>query len=205
MPKPKTTAQLDREIDEALNAKKNLFIGTMATGISYADRSREKHGDYMTIARLPFSTLKLEWSPGRHSQALRDLVAEHAAKIIAREGEEYPVSSSGQTITLGHGKRRTSHLGKALKATGRGSWKKSDYNQPSQRPFAAKKAGYEVLETGNAEARVGPTGHRSGMGDDYEWSIWIGPASSRTIHDASVEPTRAAAKRIAEQKLAALR
>lgn len=111
MPKKKTDAQIEREIDEVLNAKKHLFIGTMATGISYADRSREKHGDYMTIARLPFSTLKLEWSPGRHSQALRDLVAEHAAKIIAREGEEYPVSSSGQTITLGHGKRN-SHLSK---------------------------------------------------------------------------------------------
>lgn len=37
-----------------------LFIGMYPEGIVYADRGREEHGDYMRVAFLPYSTLKLE-------------------------------------------------------------------------------------------------------------------------------------------------
>lgn len=101
MPKKKSPAQLDREIKEALDAKANLFIGTFPTGISYADKSREKDGDYKRVAFLPFSTLVLEWWPGKHPQAMRDDIEKHAAKLIARRGQEHQVSTSGQTVMLG--------------------------------------------------------------------------------------------------------
>jgi hypothetical protein len=87
------------------SAADRLFIGVMPTGFSYADKQRERHGDYMSIARLPFSTLELEWSPGPHPAELRKLVEQHAAGIVKRRGQEYQVSTSGQTVTLGYGKR----------------------------------------------------------------------------------------------------
>lgn len=80
-----------------------LFIGTFPTGISYADRQREKDGDYMRIAFLPYSTLELEWSPGKHPPELRRLVELDAAQMAKRRGQEYQVSTAGQTVTLGRG------------------------------------------------------------------------------------------------------
>lgn len=77
-------------------------------------------------------------------------------------------------------------------ATGIGSWKKSD------RPFNS-----EFLETGNASARVKPTSTYAGA--DYEWSIWLGPPGRRVLHQSGETKTRSAAKRIAQQRLAALR
>jgi len=85
----------------SMSADDRLFIGTFPTGISYADRAREKNGDYLRIAFLPFSSLALEWSPGRHPPELKRLVEEHAAKMRSRRGQDYPVSASGQTVRLG--------------------------------------------------------------------------------------------------------
>jgi len=82
-------------------AAERLFIGTFPTGIAYADREREWDGDYMRIAFLPFSTLKLEWSPGRHPAELRKLIECDAAVIARRRGQEFQVSEAGQTATLG--------------------------------------------------------------------------------------------------------
>lgn len=87
-----------------------MFIGVYTTGIVYADRAREEHGDYKKIAFLPYETLELE---------IRDLnsplIAEarvHAAKLQAREGDLFAISTagvadaaagiaSGQTVRLG--------------------------------------------------------------------------------------------------------
>lgn len=79
-----------------------LFIATFPTGISYADRKRERHGDYLRLAFLPFGTLALEWSPGVSVPlALREAIDRHARGIQARRGEPYQVSSSGQSVILG--------------------------------------------------------------------------------------------------------
>lgn len=77
-----------------------LFIGVFPTGILYADRSREKDGDYARLAFLPFDelTLKIE------SDCPAVLVASirrNAQSIIARRGERYETSESGQYIILG--------------------------------------------------------------------------------------------------------
>lgn len=94
-----------RHVVDELHPEKGddrLFIGVFPTGFSYADKKRERHGDYMTLARLPFSTLELEWAPKTTvSLGLREEIIRHARGIQARRGEEYQVSTSGQTVTLG--------------------------------------------------------------------------------------------------------
>lgn len=76
-----------------------LFIANLATGIGYADTAREEHGDYKRIAILFYSDLRLEIDDPK-SPLLAEVKA-HAAKIQARQGEEYQTSQSGQTIQLG--------------------------------------------------------------------------------------------------------
>lgn len=87
----------------AIDALCALSTTIFPTGISYADRTREKDVDYLKLAFLPFSTLKLEWRAERVRNALRALIEADAAKIIARRGEYFVVSATpnGQTVKLG--------------------------------------------------------------------------------------------------------
>lgn len=80
---------------------KRLFAGVMPTGISYADTWRDKHGDYLKLARLSFRTLELEWSGESMPADLRAEILRDAKKIQKRRGEQYQVSGAGQTVTLG--------------------------------------------------------------------------------------------------------
>ena len=91
---------LRRRYGHARSPSDRLFVGVFPTGISYADRSREKHGDYARCAFLPFGSLKLEIEHDCPA-ALRALIVKDAAKIQARRGEQYVVSGSGQTVLLG--------------------------------------------------------------------------------------------------------
>lgn len=77
-----------------------LFIGVYSTGISYADKQREQHGDYAKCAFLDFETLTLKFYPGCPA-SLKKEIERDAAKIQARRGESYPVSGSGHTVILG--------------------------------------------------------------------------------------------------------
>lgn len=85
-----------------MEAKEKLFSGIFSTGIGYADRTREEHGDYKKLAFLSFRTLELEFY-GRVPADLKELILKDAGAIQARKGEQYQVSSSGQRITLGYG------------------------------------------------------------------------------------------------------
>lgn len=80
--------------------EERLFAGVYPTGIVYADRSREEHGDYKRLAFLSFRTLELEWSKGVPAD-LRRLIESDAAAIQARRGEDFEVSAAGQTVRLG--------------------------------------------------------------------------------------------------------
>ncbi len=77
-----------------------LFIGVFPGGISYADRGREKHGDYAPLAFLPYDTLKLQVELDC-PPALLALVHEHAATVQARRGQAMCISVAGQTVMLG--------------------------------------------------------------------------------------------------------
>lgn len=82
-----------------------LFVGVYPTGIVYADRSREEHGDYKRLAFLPYRTLELEWSKGVPAD-LKKRIESDARVIQARRGEEFQVSTAGQTVRLGDGPNR---------------------------------------------------------------------------------------------------
>lgn len=88
----------NRHVREERNDR--LFIGVFPAGISYADKSREKHGDYARCGSLSFDTLELTIERDCPA-ALRKEIETHAAKIQARRGESYPTSSSGHTVILG--------------------------------------------------------------------------------------------------------
>jgi hypothetical protein len=77
-----------------------LFIGVFPCGISYADRKVEEHGDYKRLAFLSYSRLELEWFKGC-PESLRGQIIADAAKIQARRGEDFQISTVGQTIRLG--------------------------------------------------------------------------------------------------------
>lgn len=77
-----------------------LFIGIFPGGIAYADRHREKNGDYARLAFLPYDTLQLEVEQDCPTD-LRTLIEADAEFIQSRRGELFQVSSCGQTVTLG--------------------------------------------------------------------------------------------------------
>ena len=81
----------------------SLFACAFPAGVSYCDRTREKNGDYLSLAFLSFHTLDLVFTGNRCPAALRSEIELNAAKIQARKGQQYIVSTCGQTITLGLG------------------------------------------------------------------------------------------------------
>jgi hypothetical protein len=83
-------------------ANDRLFIGVYPTGILYADRSREKDGDYARCAFLDFNTLTLNFDRDCPN-TLRAEIERDAAKIQARRGEPFETSAAGQTVILGKG------------------------------------------------------------------------------------------------------
>jgi len=85
-----------------------LFIGVFPGGFSYADRKREKHGDYAQCAFLDFATLTLKIEKDC-PKVLRAEIEKHAAGIQARRGEDYIVSTCGQTVKLGGSRTSSGH------------------------------------------------------------------------------------------------
>lgn len=77
-----------------------MFVGVYPTGIIYADRKRERGGDYARLGFLCFRTLELDIEHDCPPE-LRPEIVEAAAGIQARKGEEFPISACGQTVLLG--------------------------------------------------------------------------------------------------------
>lgn len=96
--KAKTNAPRSRS---RLSASERLFKGVYPEGIVYADRSREVNGDYRKLAFLPFGTLVLEWWDTNVPPDVAKLIEIDARALQARRGEQFQVSGSGQTRTLG--------------------------------------------------------------------------------------------------------
>ena len=77
---------------------KDLFIGVYPTGLTYADRSVLRNGDYKPLAFLSFSTLELRFEKDCPAY-WKPIIQAHAANL--KPGQEYQVSASGQTVVLG--------------------------------------------------------------------------------------------------------
>jgi hypothetical protein len=88
------------ESNRAANLDERLFAGIYPEGIVYADRQRERSGDYARLAFLSFGTLTLEIERDCPEELRQRIVAD-AGRIQARKGEPFQISTSGQAITLG--------------------------------------------------------------------------------------------------------
>jgi len=85
------------QIPQAASA---LFVAAYPGGIVYADRRCETHGDYKQAGFLPYATLQLKLDQQCPAD-LRPLITAHALSIQRRAGEEFQVSTAGQTVGLG--------------------------------------------------------------------------------------------------------
>lgn len=89
---------ISREL-AASAVEERLFVGVYPCGLSYCDRAVEKDGDWKKIAFLPYRTLELEvYAP---QSPLLAAIHVDARAMQARRGQEFQVSSSGQTVLLG--------------------------------------------------------------------------------------------------------
>ena len=83
-----------------------LFCGVFPTGLVYADRHRERHGDYLRLAYLAFDSLELKIEP-KCPPELAALIRPHAALYQNRRGEKFQISTCGQYVILGYRLRST--------------------------------------------------------------------------------------------------
>lgn len=79
----------------------HLFIGTFSTGLFYSDKRRTVHGDYARCGAIYFHNLRIVIENDCPTD-LRATIIEHAESIKQRVGQEYRISSSDQTVTLGY-------------------------------------------------------------------------------------------------------
>ena len=77
-----------------------IFAGVCPSGIIYADRLRNKHGDWARLALLPFRSLALDVEGDCPQDLLADIQAD-AKRLQSMRGEQYQISGCGQTVTLG--------------------------------------------------------------------------------------------------------
>ena len=83
-----------------MNTIDNLFCAVMPCGISYSDSSRERNGDYVKLAFLSFATLELTFAPDC-PRIMADRIKRDAQPIQERRGQQYTVTTTGQTVMLG--------------------------------------------------------------------------------------------------------
>lgn len=151
----------------------------------YNDQSRFRKG-YGVRLSAPGYMDATEWEVyGSKKEALR------RARELAAESEGDHATKKSQTRGHHASKKSPTQLDREIAATtGVGTWKKSD------QPYMS-----EHFDVGQASARVKPTSTYGGA--NYEWTIWIGPPGRRVLHQSGETKTRAGAKRIAQQRLAA--
>jgi hypothetical protein len=97
MPQRRTNEKLPTS---SANAAQRVFIGVFPGGISYADRLRERDGDYARLAFLPYDTLKLALEKDCPYH-LRPFIEASARAIQQRRGESFQLSQCNQTVILG--------------------------------------------------------------------------------------------------------
>ena len=83
-----------------MKTNERIFIGVYPGGLVYADRAREKHGDYARLGFLSYTTLTPQIEADCPPE-LRVEVWQHMDAMIRRRGEKFQISTVGQTVTLG--------------------------------------------------------------------------------------------------------
>jgi len=86
--------------DPKARVSDSLFIGVYPCGLVYADRLTEVNGDYRRLGFLSYRTLELQLERDCPPM-FAGLIRQHAAQMQARRGQQFEVSTCGQTVTLG--------------------------------------------------------------------------------------------------------
>lgn len=76
-----------------------IFCGCFTTGLVWADKKVERHGDYKRLAYMNYGTLLLEVEKDCPKKLRAEIEAD-AARIQAKRGEAYPVAGN-MTVILG--------------------------------------------------------------------------------------------------------
>lgn len=76
-----------------------LFCGVFPGGLVWADRGREKAGDYAKVAFMPYDTLEAKFEADC-PKGFIPLIQEEVKRMQARRGEAFPLSAS-QSVILG--------------------------------------------------------------------------------------------------------
>lgn len=77
-----------------------IFEGIFPAGIVYADRTRQEGGDYKKLAFLAYSSLALSFEKDC-PKTLRAEITRRAQEIQSRRGQQFQISTCGQTVLLG--------------------------------------------------------------------------------------------------------
>lgn len=89
---------------EKIPMEERLFIGVYPTGLVYADRGREVHGDYKRLGYLNYGTLILNLEPDC-LPALAEQIKDNAAKMQVKHGQPFKRAMWDESpIILGDGK-----------------------------------------------------------------------------------------------------
>jgi hypothetical protein len=98
----------------------SLFVGVQPAALVFAHRGIEKHGDYLRLGTLAYDTLewRAEWPCANAlgdplDPAIRAEIEQQVASMRAKAGQNFQISSSGQTVRLG-GKQTTAEALKKL-------------------------------------------------------------------------------------------
>src|SRR5947209_19655859 len=90
-----------------------IFVGLFPTGIVYADRKVERHGDYKRLGFLPYSTLALEIEKDCPPALAREIRADAAAYALPgptdlnrRPDHDPRAGADPQSLTRNSQKRR---------------------------------------------------------------------------------------------------
>lgn len=83
-----------------LTLAERIFSGIYPCGIVYADKQKEKAGDYKRLAFLSYSTLELDLETDCPFD-LQLIILNDAKRIQGLKGQPFQISTCGQTVTLG--------------------------------------------------------------------------------------------------------
>lgn len=93
-----------RGVDHAFGASggrtPRLFIGVYPGGMVYADRHKERDGDYARVAFLPWDTLEVEVDKRADPELVRQALA-HATLLARKSGQAFAIDASGHHVLLG--------------------------------------------------------------------------------------------------------
>lgn len=84
----------------SVNDSERLFVGKYPCGLVYADRTVEESGDYKQLAFFCYSTLEISFQADCPDHLKRKILLD-CQHLIDMKGQQYEITSSGQTVTLG--------------------------------------------------------------------------------------------------------